>query len=56
VLPYPPALLSLLDGEHHTDELGIRFEAGWPMLEKWLVSIGGGEGNGDFGRVSIIHR
>jgi hypothetical protein len=53
---YPPDIESLLDGEHHTDELGTRFEAGWPLLEKWLVAVGGGKGDGDFGRVCIIYR
>lgn len=53
---YPPELLELLDGEHHTDELAVRFEAGWPVLEGWLVAAGGGAGDGDFGRVSIIYR
>jgi nitrogen permease regulator 2-like protein len=51
-----PDLLPLLDGEHHTDELATRFETGWPLLEEWLVAIGGGKGDGDFGRVSIIYR
>lgn len=53
---YPPDLLALLDGEHHTDELSVRFESGWPLLERWLVTIGGGQGSGDFGRVSLIYR
>jgi len=52
----PPVLLPLLDGEHHTDELATRFEAGWPLLEQWLVAVGGGKGDGDFGRVLIIYR
>ena len=52
----PPELISLLDGEHHTDELATRFEAGWPLLQHWLMVIGGGKGNGDFGRVVIIYR
>jgi hypothetical protein len=56
VMSYPAEFLSLLDGEHHTDELATRFEAGWPLLEQWLVSAGGGKGDGDFGRVSIIYR
>lgn len=55
-LAIPSGLLSLLDGEHHTDELSVRFEAGWPLLEQWLVSIGGGGGDGDYGRVAIIYR
>ncbi|GLB34858.1 putative nitrogen permease regulator 2 [Lyophyllum shimeji] len=54
--PFPPEFLALLDGEHHTDELAVRFEAGWPVLEQWLVAAGGGAGNGDFGRVCIIYR
>ena len=54
--PFPPALIPLLDGEHHTDELCVRFNVGWPMLEQWLVMAGGGEGNGDYGNVSIIYR
>lgn len=53
-LAVPSALLPLLDGEHHTDELSVRFEVGWPLLEQWLVSIGGGGGGGDYGRVAII--
>ena len=52
----PPELIPLLDGEHHTDELSTRFEAGWPLLQQWLAVIGGGRGDGDFGRVSIIYR
>ena len=36
----------MLDGEHHTDELGTKFEAGWPMLQKWLLAIGGGSEDG----------
>jgi len=56
ILAYPPDLLPLLDGEHHTDELGTRFEAGWPLLEQWLMAVGGSQENGSFGRVSIIHR
>ena len=52
----PPDLISLLDGEHHTDELSTRFEAGWPLLQQWLAVIGGGRGDGDFGKVSIIYR
>lgn len=54
--PYPKDLLPLLDGEHHTDELAVRFEAGWPLMEQWLLAIGGGDGPGDFGRVAIIYR
>ncbi|KAJ7509990.1 nitrogen permease regulator 2-domain-containing protein [Mycena galericulata] len=54
--PFPKELLSFLDGEHHTDELAVRFEAGWPLLEQWLLTMGGGELPGDFGRVAIIYR
>lgn len=54
--PIPPTLINLLDGEHHTDEICVLFEVGWPTLEQWLVSIGGGQGNGDFGKVAIIYR
>lgn len=55
--PAPPSeLIPLLDGEHHTDELSTRFEAGWPLLQQWLAVIGGGRGDGDLGRVSIIYR
>ncbi|KZT70125.1 NPR2-domain-containing protein [Daedalea quercina L-15889] len=53
---YPKDLLSLLDGEHHTDELCTRFEVGWPTLRQWLVIAGGGKGEGDFGQVVIIYR
>ncbi|KAK7054766.1 Nitrogen permease regulator 2 [Paramarasmius palmivorus] len=56
VLPYPPDLPGLLDGERHTDELAVRFQTGWPEIEKWLVAIGEGKGNGDYGRVCIICR
>jgi len=51
-----PQLLPLLDGDHHTDEISVKFEVGWPLLEQWLVILGGGSGNGDFGRVQIIYR
>ncbi|KAJ7685309.1 nitrogen permease regulator 2-domain-containing protein [Mycena polygramma] len=54
--PYPKELLALLDGENHTDELAVRFEAGWPLLQQWLITIGGGEGPEDYGRVAIIYR
>ncbi|PPQ77501.1 hypothetical protein CVT25_011298 [Psilocybe cyanescens] len=50
----PPTLKSMLDGEHHTDELSVKYEAGWPLLEQWLHTIGGGEGENDYGRVVII--
>jgi hypothetical protein len=55
-LAYPPALIPLLDGEHHTDELCCRFEVGWPTLERWLIGIGEGSGDGDFGKVLMIYR
>lgn len=54
--PFPPALLDLLDGEHHTDELCTRFNVGWPLLEQWLIMAGQGQGNGDYGSVCIILR
>jgi hypothetical protein len=55
-LAIPSGLLPLLDGEHHTDELSVKFEAAWPLLEQWLITIGGGQGDGDFGRVVIIYK
>lgn len=51
-LSYPTELLNLLDGEHHTDELAVRFEAGWPLLEEWLKMID----DGQTGRVLIVYR
>ncbi len=54
---YPPALVPLLDGEHHTDELCTRFSVGWPVMEQWLRFIGGGsDEDGDFGNVAVIYR
>ncbi|KAF8577354.1 NPR2-domain-containing protein [Ramaria rubella] len=53
---YPLDLATFLDGTHHTDELATRFETGWPVLEKWLIALGAGQGNGDFGRVVIVYR
>ena len=50
----PSRLKDMLDGSHHTDELGVLFEAGWPLLERYLVTIGEGKGDGDFGRVREI--
>ncbi|KAI0277219.1 nitrogen permease regulator 2 [Russula aff. rugulosa BPL654] len=55
-LAYPPLLVPLLDGEHHTDELCCRFQVGWPTLERWLVAVGEGSGDGDYGKVLIIYR
>ncbi|KAF7294841.1 hypothetical protein MIND_01022000 [Mycena indigotica] len=55
-IPYPKALPPLLDGEHHTDELAVLFEAGWPLLQHWLTMIGGGDGPTDMGRVVIVYR
>lgn len=52
----PLGLQGLLDGEHHTDELSVRFEAGWPLLEQWLLTIGRGPGDGDYGRVVIVYK
>ncbi|KAF8238569.1 NPR2-domain-containing protein [Tricholoma matsutake] len=54
--PFPPELLGLLDGEHHTDELVVRFKAGWPVLEGWLIAAERGTGDSNFGRVCIIYR
>jgi hypothetical protein len=55
--PYPPELIPLLDGDHHTDEIGVRLNVGWPQLEEWLVALGGGQGDGDFGEhVVILYR
>ena len=56
---YPPELLSVLDGEHHTDEICTRFEVGWPRLRQWLTIAGGvegAEGEAGFGHISIIYR
>lgn len=55
-LVVPSELAQLLNGEHHTDELATKFEAGWPVLQKWLVAIGGGSEDGDFGRVIMVYR
>ncbi|KXN92240.1 hypothetical protein AN958_08693 [Leucoagaricus sp. SymC.cos] len=55
-LEYPEKLIPLLDGEHHTDELCTKFEVGWPLLERWLELIGGGEIGSEEGRVVVIHR
>lgn len=55
-LVVPSELPDLLDGEHHTDELATKFEVGWPMLQKWLVAIGEGSEDGDFGRVVMVYR
>jgi len=48
--------MPLLDGEHHADELCRQFEVGWPTLGRWLAAVGGGSGDGDFGKVLIIYR
>ncbi|KIJ26415.1 hypothetical protein M422DRAFT_785263 [Sphaerobolus stellatus SS14] len=53
---WPPELRPLLDGTRHTDELCTKFGTGWPVLEKWLCALGGGEGSGDYGRVVIMYR
>ncbi|KIY53935.1 nitrogen permease regulator 2, partial [Fistulina hepatica ATCC 64428] len=50
---WPPELKRLLDGEHHTDELSVKFEVSWPQLEQWLMEIGNED---DVGGVSIIYR
>jgi hypothetical protein len=52
----PSELAQLLNGEHHTDELATKFEVGWPMLQKWLVAIGKGNGDGEFGSVVMVYR
>ncbi|KAF8831197.1 hypothetical protein HHX47_DHR1000253 [Lentinula edodes] len=51
-LAYPTDLLELLDGEHHTDEVAVKFEAGWPLLEDWLRRVGEDHN----GRVLVIYR
>lgn len=38
---YDPELLSFLDGNHHTDEIQVRFGMGWAGLERVLSMIGG---------------
>lgn len=55
-LVVPSELPQLLDGGHHIDELATKFEVGWPTLQKWLVAIGGGSEDGDFGRVVMVYR
>jgi hypothetical protein len=55
-LRLPPELGSLLDGEHHTDELCTRFQVGWPTLEEWLIAIGEGRIHGNYGRVIILYK
>lgn len=54
--PYPHNLIAALDGEHHTDELGVMFGAPWSLLERWLIAAGQGEGNGDYGRIVILYK
>lgn len=54
--PYPRNLIAALDGEHHTDELGVMFGAPWFLLEQWLIAAGEGEGNGDYGRIVVLYR
>ena len=57
---FPPELLPLLDGEHHTDEICTQFEVGWPVLRQWLFAAGGAregeEGDAEYGQISIIYR
>lgn len=55
-LAVPDGLRAMLDGEHHTDELSVKFEAGWPLLQQWLSAIGGGQGDEDYGSVFVIYR
>ncbi|KZV95885.1 NPR2-domain-containing protein [Exidia glandulosa HHB12029] len=45
----PVDLMPLLDGEHHTDELCVRFGVGWATLERWFATFGKG-------RVRIVLR
>ncbi|KAI0082811.1 NPR2-domain-containing protein [Panus rudis PR-1116 ss-1] len=52
--PFPPNLIPLLDGEHHTDELCTKFNVGWPMLSQWLMLAGGGQEEGDYGNICVI--
>lgn len=54
--PYPQNLIAALDGEHHTDELGVMFGAPWSLLERWLIAAGQGEGNGDHGRIAVLYK
>ncbi|KAH8106847.1 NPR2-domain-containing protein [Cristinia sonorae] len=54
--PFPPGLLSLLDGEHNTDELCAKFNVGWPLLEQWLIIAGAAGEAWDYGNVAIIYR
>ncbi|TFK30149.1 nitrogen permease regulator 2 [Coprinopsis marcescibilis] len=56
VTPYPPQLIPFLDGDHHTDEIGVRFGCGWPQLQEWLIAIGGGESPEKMGNVVVICR
>ncbi|KZS91590.1 NPR2-domain-containing protein [Sistotremastrum niveocremeum HHB9708] len=51
---YPPGLKHMLDGDHQTDELCTKFEVGWPILEKYLKTIGGVGGKGGKGGTSGI--
>lgn len=39
----PVDLTPLLDGEHHTDELCVRFGVGWATLEQWFATFGPGK-------------
>lgn len=55
-LQYPSELIQLLDGEHHSDELCTKFEVGWPLLERWLELIGGGEIGSEEATVVVIFR
>jgi hypothetical protein len=36
---YPLGIEQFLDGTHHTDELCVRFEAGWKELRAWLAVL-----------------
>lgn len=54
-IPPPVRLAALCDGEHHSDELGTRFNVSWADLEKWLQVIGNGSA-GNLGRIEVIYR
>ncbi|TCD61809.1 Nitrogen permease regulator 2 [Steccherinum ochraceum] len=55
---YPPDLLTMLDGEHNTDEICARFSVSWSQLERWLANVGGEQyvEGGGYGNVAIIYR
>lgn len=58
---YDPELLSYLDGNHHTDEIQVRFGMGYAELERVLNMVGGegrtgGSNNEKRVYVSIVMR